>query len=89
MERAAADLLALVPDASDALGARHPLTLTVRANAAGFLGGAGGIAEALDQFDQVIDELEHGVGPDHPATLAAQAGRAQLRGSEGGGDLLR
>ena len=63
------ELSAAVGVIEDVLGPDHPVTLAVRNNLAGAYRSVGRFAEAIELFEQVLDEHKRLLGPDHPDTL--------------------
>ena len=63
------ELSAAVGVIEDVLGPDHPVTLAVRNNLAGAYRSVGRFAEAIELFEQVLDEHKRLLGADHPYTL--------------------
>ena len=65
----AVELDVAVSVVEDVLGPDHPDTLGVRNNLAGAYRSAGRLAEAIELYEQVLDECKRLLGTDHPDTL--------------------
>jgi hypothetical protein len=66
--------------AAQQLGAKHPDTLTTRANLAYWRGTAGDAKSAASAFEELLTDCLHVLGPEHPQTLATRANLAYWRG---------
>ena len=55
------------------LGADHPDTLKTRNNLAGAYYSVGRFGEAIELFEQVLDERKRLLGADHPDTLSGSS----------------
>ena len=53
-------------------GPEHPRTLNLRANLAASMGEAGDVAEAADQYAELLPVHERVLGSEHPDTLAVR-----------------
>ncbi|MGH2839723.1 MAG: tetratricopeptide repeat protein [Solirubrobacteraceae bacterium] len=62
--------------ATDLLGAKHPDTLTARANLASSYWQAGRTSDAIELLEQVLADRERLLGPEHPDTLTTRANLA-------------
>ena len=65
------------------LGPDHPDTLTTRNNLAGAYDSAGRFGEAIELFEQVLDDRVRVLGSDHPDTLTARNNLAGAYDSAG------
>ena len=68
----AVELDVAVSVVEDVLGPDHPDTLGVRNNLAGAYRSAGRLAEAIELYEQVLDECKRLLGTDHPDTLTVR-----------------
>ena len=66
------ELSAAVGVIEDVLGPDHPVTLSVRNNLALAYKSVGRFGEAIELFEQVLDERERVLGADHPDMLAVR-----------------
>ena len=66
------ELSAAVGVVEDVLGPDHPYTLTVRNDLALAYKSVGRFGEAIELFEQVLDERKRLLGADHPDTLAVR-----------------
>ena len=66
------ELSAAVGVIEDVLGPDHPDTLSVRNNLAVAYDSVGRFGEAIELFEQVLDDQERVLGPDHPNTLTVR-----------------
>ena len=66
------ELSAAVGVIEDVLGPDHPVTLTVRNNLALAYESVGRFGEAIELFEQVLDERERVLAADHPDMLAVR-----------------
>ena len=66
------ELSAAVEVIEDVLGPDHPVTLAVRNNLASAYKSVGRFAEAIELYEQVLDECKRLLGADHPDTLAVR-----------------
>ena len=77
------ELSAVVGVIEDVLGPDHPDTLTVRNNLASAYGDVGRFSEAIELYEQVLDERKRLLGADHPDTLAVRSNLAGAYDSVG------
>ncbi len=93
--RAAQELQALLPDCLRVLGPDHPYTLTTRHNLTHWQSLALGhniifwpgelrdSARVAEEFEALLRDSLHVLGPDHPDTLSTRANLARWRGEVG------
>ena len=72
MSQLALGLTDSVTQACDALGPRHPDTLTSRNSLAGSYRASGRLDEAIALFEQTLEDSTHTLGPHHPDTLTTR-----------------
>ena len=77
------ELSAAVGVIEDVLGPDHPDTLSVRNNLAVAYDSVGRFGEAIELFEQVLDERERLLGADHPDTLNTRSNLASVYDSVG------
>ena len=77
------ELSAAVEVIEDVLGPDHPVTLAVRNNLASAYKSVGRFAEAIELYEQVLDECKRLLGADHPDTLAVRNNLASAYYSAG------
>ena len=77
------ELSAAVEVIEDVLGPDHPVTLAVRNNLASAYKSVGRFAEAIELYEQVLDECKRLLGADHPDTLTVRSNLAGAYDSVG------
>ncbi|MFZ9018485.1 MAG: tetratricopeptide repeat protein, partial [Ilumatobacteraceae bacterium] len=65
------------------LGPDHPNTLATRSNLARWLGEAGRVTDAIEQFEQLLGDRTRILGADHPDTLTTRNNLAYWLGEAG------